>query len=372
MVILFLLPIFSIIFLLFSYLYIDFGLTLTLEQTRPILGNFHNFIAFTSANREILSWVFVILILILFLIQIFFLSKWVDKLNIKFLFITAFITTLIFSFSYPFLSSDIFSYIFYSKMVWVYHVNPYVVLPKEFIEEDFWISFVRNIDSTYQYGPIYLFYTLIPMVIFSGSRLIINFFAIKLLNALIFFLSGFLLYKLLNKSKVIFSLWFFNPLLIIELLINSHNELLMISLFFLSLFYLNKKKLLYSAVSFIASILIKYISLIALPLFFLKTGKRRAFLKIICLSMVLFLIFRGSQVWYYTWVYMFLPFINLKNRSLILTYIIGLILILNYTSFLKTNFWGGNPLIPFANIIILGLLIIILQIEQKFLPFKTR
>ncbi len=335
-------------FFIFSYFWVDFGLILTLSQTREQLNFLHNLRDFGNTNREFLAPIFISLAFILFVLQLIFLTKFSKQFSLKKLLLVFAITTLIFSFSYPFLSHDIFSYMFYSKMVWQYHVNPFTVLPIEFIEEDFALSFTRNVDSTYQYGPISLFYYLIPTILFSGSRIILNFFGIKLLNALVFFLSGVVLYKLTQEKKV-FALWFLNPLLIIELLMNSHNDLIMISLFFLAMFALSKKRPILGWLSFLASVLVKYISFLALPAIFLKENLRSIFFKFLCLAIFIYLQIKGGQLWYYTWLYMFLPFLNLKTSSWVLIYLIGFMMVVNYYNFLSTGSWGTGETVLFKS-----------------------
>jgi len=282
------------------------------------------------------------------------------------LFTIAGITTLFFSFAYPFLSHDIFTYLFSAKMVLTYHANPYVIVPEKFMPIDLWVSFMRNIQFTYAYGPIHLFYSLIPMAVFSGKRFILNFFGLKLMNAVVFFLSGILLFRLTDQDKRIFSWWFWNPLLVVELLINSHGDLLMISLFFVALFFLYRKTFIKAWLALIASVLTKYVSVVLFPVMFLNKNKRTSYFRLLSVSLLIFLqiqTLRLVQVWYYTWAYMFLPFSKLKNSSWLIVDLIGVLLLISYYPFIKTGSWGGTQLIPNSRLLLYLFLLAIIFIE---------
>jgi len=345
-----------------------------LAQTRPFLSNLQSLINFKSANQEMLSRLYLLLITSLAAFQIIFLVFQLGKkLSMKSLLMTAGAITLIFSLAYPFLSYDIFTYLFSAKMVWTYHVNPYVRVPEEFMSSDLWVSFIRNIQFTYAYGPVLLLYFLIPMIIFSGKRFILNFFGLKLMNAVLFYLSGILLLKLNNQEKRIFAIWFFNPFLIFELLVNSHNELLMISLFFLFVFYSSQKNFGKAVVTLLASVLTKYISLVGAPLIFLNKKRARYFLKILSLGLPVFLglqKIRGVQVWYYAWVYLALPLANLKTKSWIIISSIGLLFLMGYFPFVKTGFWGAAHPIPNSQLLFYFLILMIFLNELNLLKFN--
>ncbi|MCX6724727.1 MAG: hypothetical protein NTV20_01335, partial [Candidatus Shapirobacteria bacterium] len=273
-IIFFLLILIPILFFVFSYFWIDLGLFLMVADGHPFLNFFKEIIPFRDNNRLLLANVYLVLLIILFGLQIFLLfPKRFKFLSAKNLFIAAGFGTLFFSLAFPFLSRDLFTYLFSAKMVLFYHVNPFVVPPMNFMLTDLWVGLAHNIQfPSYSYGLTSLVYSLIPMALFSGQRFILNFLGYKLMNAAIFYLTGFLLYKLNDKDKRVFSFWFFNPLLVVELLINAHNDLLMISLFIVAVYYLLKGSKIKAWLAFLASVATKYASAIALPVMFL--GKR--------------------------------------------------------------------------------------------------
>jgi hypothetical protein len=376
--IIFLLLLVPALFFAFSFFWVDYGLFLMLADSHPFFNHFQWLISYRDSHRVLLANVYLLLIVVLFGLQLFLLfTKKIKFLSIRNLLMISLFSTLFFSLAYPFLSKDLFTYLFSAKMVWAYHVNPFVVPPMNFLSTDMWAGLAHNIEFPYAYGPISLIYSLIPMIIFSGRRFIMNFLGYKLLNAALFYLSGILLFKLNGKDKKIFSFWFFNPLLVVELLINSHNDLLMIGLFIIALYYLYKGSKLKAWLAFVASVLTKYFSAIALPIMVLGKKNKPLSFKILSLGSVLLLLFqkmRYLQIWYYTWIYMFLPLAKLKIKSWLLIDLIGLLFLTHYYAFVKWGFWGATPLIPYSKWLFFLFLFLIILIELD-LPkrlFKLR
>lgn len=361
----------SLSFLIFSYLWIDFAVVLTIAQGHPKFQKLLSIIEFTRENRELLSQVYLILIVCFFVFDLFllFFPKILLTIRKKRLFFITAVFVLVFSFSYPFLSYDIFTYLFSAKMLLHYHVNPYKVAPEEFLGRDLWLDFLRNVQFKYAYGPVYLFYSLIPGIIFSTRRLILNFYFLKLMNALVFWFTGYLLFELRKEDYRVFSWWFFNPFLLIELLVNSHSDLLMIWFFILGVFYLNKKKVLNSIITMGLSVLTKYVSIIGVPLLFLGKRLRNIYLKFLAISLFCFLLFqkqRVTQPWYFSWSYMYLPFIELRSASWALINLNLLLLLINsYYPFLKTGGWSGTTSLPELKILSMLFLVFIMILESN-------
>lgn len=375
-IIIFLLILVPILFFVFSYFWVDYGLFLMLADGHPFFNHFAGIIPFRDAHRLLLANVYLALIIVLFGLQIFLLfTKRFNFLSVKNLFWAAGIGTFFFSLAYPFLSRDLFTYLFSAKMVLFYHVNPFVVPPINFFSTDLWVGFVHNIEFPYAYGPASLIYSLIPMLLFSGKRFILNFCGYKLMNAAVFYLTGFLLFKLNDKDKKVFAYWFFNPLLVVELLINAHNDLLMVGLFVVAVYYLFKGSKLKAWLSFLVSVLTKYTSAIALPVMLLgKRNKPLSFKILSFVSIVLLLVqkLRNLQGWYYTWLYMFLPLAKLKIQSWILISLIGMLFLIHYYPFVKWGFWGATPLIPYSKWFFYSFLTLIILLELNLPILKKR
>lgn len=356
----------SIIFFIYSYFWIDHGIVTFLAYNRPVIGGFFKLIEFTSNNKVTMSQLYLILIIIMFICQlIFFIPNIYKNLSLKPLILMLGLITLIYSLSYPFLSKDIFSYYIYAKMAYFYHLNPFNIAPIELAGKDFFVLISHNIRAPFLYGPFFLLYSIIPMAILTAQKVILYFLTFKLLNGLLFFISGLLLFKLTNFDRRLFSIWFLNPFLLIEWLSNSHNDVLMISFYIIGFFYFTKKKYFRSLTFIIFSVLIKYITIAATPMLFLKGNLRIHYSKILGIILPVLLQFtkRTIEPWYLTWSYMFLPLAQLKTLSWIIFSFIGFIQLVNYYRFLESNGWGAGLIIPHPILITNLLLLLIFIVE---------
>ena len=356
----------SMIFFIFSYFWIDHGLVTFLSSNRPIIGNFFKLIEFTGNNKVTMAQLYFVLIIIMFICQlIFFIPSVYKNLSLKPLILILGLITLLYSLSYPFLSKDIFSYYIYAKMAYFYQMNPFNTTPMELAGKDFFTLIVHNLNSPFRYGPLYLVYSIIPMAILSVNKIIFYFITLKLLNGILFFISGLLLYKLTNFDKRIYAIWFLNPFLIIELLSNSHNDLIMIAFFIIGFFYLTKKKYISSSIFIVFSILIKYVSIVTAPLFLLNKNLKTHYLKILGITLLVLiqLAKRALEPWYLSWSYMFLPLAQLKTTSWVIFFFLGFIQLANYYRFLESSGWGAGLIIPHPLAITNILIIVTLVIE---------
>ncbi|MEI8067687.1 MAG: hypothetical protein WCG91_01905 [Candidatus Shapirobacteria bacterium] len=370
-----------IIYFFISYFWTHFGILILLAPTKPWVMELIKYKDFLNGYKDEILTFFIVSILILTLIQIFFLnSKFLEKFSIRKLLIISLITSLIASLSYPFLSSDIFSYLFAGKMVTFFHLNPYFNAPIVVEGKELWFAFtlwVNNVNYTifgtdikYAYGPVFLAYSLIPFLIFTSAKFLGVFYGLKLLNVMVFMLCGWMLLKINKNDKKIFAYWFFNPLLILELLINSHNDLIMVALFITSIFFsiVNKNKILQTT-AFIASVATKFISA---PLIFtlIFSGKIRLWLfRLSGFAILFYNAYNPKYMWYYTWIYMIFPFVNLKKRSWIIIFLFqSVLLIFAYSKFIIHNQWGSLDWMPPQQYFRWGLPILLLISEINILP----
>ncbi len=327
--------------LLFSYVWIDIGIIYMLAHTRPIFNNLFAYRLWGGHHQLTLFITYLLTITTLFMLQLCVLYGWLNKVKVKRLLVLFAATSFLFACSYNFASHDLFNYLFFAKLAWVFHQNPYQVTPSMY-NQDLWVTFIHSVDSIYTYGVFYLIYSMIPIAIFGGSHFTLIFYGLRIMNFFLFFLAGLLLLKINKRDKKVFSYWFLNPYLIVELLMNAHNDLLMIALFIISMFFLNLHQQIKSIAIFLVTIFTKspnFISPVILgtPVLLLNKKKRPFYFKVASLALFLFLTIAPSRPilnWYYTWIYMFLPFAKIKTYSWILIYIMGLMLLLKYQTFL--------------------------------------
>ena len=133
--------------------------------------------------------------------------------------------------SYNALSHDVFNYIFNAKIVWVYQANPHVSVALDFATDN-WTRFMHNTHTPAPYGYGWTALSLIPYALgfhkFLPTWLIFRLFAVLSVGLLLKVLQK-LSRQLRGQPLSFHCLWlvFFNPLLIIEVVSNQHNDLWM-------------------------------------------------------------------------------------------------------------------------------------------------
>jgi hypothetical protein len=194
------------------------------------------------------------------------------------------------------------------------------------------------------------------------------------MSGLVFVLAGSVIAKITNDIKKTTYLWFVNPLVIVELLINSHNDLFMIFFFLLSIWLWGNKKRFWAVSSFISSVLIKYVSAPFVVILFFKKQKREIISTVLLIAFLLVLAVRypTSQAWYYTWIYFLLPFSKLKKQSLLVLFLFqGLLLLDKYYIFISSGNWGPVNLLVAQAIAIATPMIILIIEQQRFKSLFT-
>lgn len=229
------------------------------------------------------------------------------------------ITGLILLFAYPAVYSyDIFNYLATAKVAYLYGENPYILMPIEFTGEPL-LSFMHAPNKVALYAPGWVLITFIPFIAGAGN-FILTVLSFKAVIVLFYFLLLYLIYKISkNFSAVVF--FGLNPLVLIEILWSAHNDVVMMAFLLTGMYlYLHKQRVL-GIGFFILSFLIKYATIILLPvLFWLKYIRRKKVItqhELLRWSMygmlIIFLIsaFREEiYPWYAIW---FLPFVAMSG-----------------------------------------------------------
>lgn len=195
--------------------------------------------------------------------------------------------------SYNALSHDVFNYMFNAKMVVVYQANPHQQVALDFAYDD-WTRFMHNTHTTAPYWYGWTALSLVPYMLGFGKFILIwlNFRLFSLAGILLF---GALLYRWQQKRSKSAQLWqfalfFLNPLVLIELLNNSHNDIWMILPAFAAFYVvLTSRKRAAGLLSFallLLSISTKYATAILLPLWLLAGKMHTVFMRRIVVWMM--------------------------------------------------------------------------------------
>lgn len=357
-----------IIFLtIYSYALVDPNITFL---NHPLWTVFRNFMVEFGYNRRADSWlVYLIIILLLFIFHYLFVSRY-KKLGID-PFKIALIIGGILLFSYPFLSADFFSYIFYARITTLYLKTPYTNIPGDFYLDP-WLRFTQWTGHNSLYGPVFFAISLVPSFL-GFAKLLPTFLLFKLVTVVFYLLGAWFFQKLNKKWAIIFVT---SPLVIIEGLVNGHNDLIAVSLVIIGIYLMAKKKKIISGLFTFLSIGIKYLTLPFL-LIFLEFKKNKLLLLLLTLGIMAFWTFKSEiQPWYFIMLFGLLPF---YEEFIYRLNIFFLGLLVSYYPYVRFGGWGevrfwttDQKVILKHNIIIIFFAINLLYLLYKKLQFKRR
>ncbi len=194
----------------------------------------------------------------------------------------------------PITSTDVFTYIFSSRALVLYHENPYYITPRE-IPDDLAVSYLSGLDRNWRspYGPLITIIESVPALIARGY-LKFHLFLTKLLSALFFFGGAYVFFKVASIYKPekrfnLLLLFLWNPLLLFEFIQNGHLDSIMV--FFLLLFFYTclKNKLGWAALMLALAVSAKYIPLLLVPFLLKIASGSRLKISFIILGSLLFL-----------------------------------------------------------------------------------
>lgn len=328
----------------YSYGFVDLNLTLS---SHPLVFNFVSWAQqLVYFNRDLSQKIFVTLVTLLFLLYMATLMHYSTRVLTSFPWRPIALVSLILALAYPMLSSDVFKYLFVAKEIVVYHANPYLVTPDTFAD-DTWIRFMRWVHTTTPYGPVFTI-TTIPYYLVGMGKFVPILYLFKLDQLAWYFLTIWVIGRLVPKQSVKAQLYFaLNPLILMEWLVNAHNDAMMISLLMLSIYLLTMKKKAWSFFTLLISVGVKYVTIFFLPFIFLK--KMSLSFVTHCSLIILFLaplLYNYSwqyQPWYVTWLIPFAALIPNKTIRWTLA-IYSFSVFSRYLYFVGTGSWLGTPL----------------------------
>lgn len=129
--------------------------------------------------------------------------------------------------AYNALSYDVFNYMFNAKMIVDFGANPHLRTAAEFADDP-WLRFMNNVHTPAPYGYGWTGLSLLPYLL-GGGKFLTTWLSFKLFAILPLIGIIYLLRKMLGAGqKRRMSLLLLNPLLLIEVLGNAHNDLWML------------------------------------------------------------------------------------------------------------------------------------------------
>ena len=206
-----------------------------------------------------------------------------DNFNFRIFIIIAIAAQLVSLWNMPNLSIDFYRFIWDGEITTM-GINPFDFKPNELIllsnfSENTYLNEIYNeigplSQRNYScYPPVNQSYFIIASLF--SDNLAVNTFFLKLLVVLTELLGAVYLIKILKNLGIKTSrIWllYLNPLWIIECTGNTHFEGVMISFFFIALYFLLQQKIIIGSLFFAIAVQIKLIPLILLPFFFRYFG----------------------------------------------------------------------------------------------------
>lgn len=233
---------------------------------------YNNLRNFFFPNEKILSFSIMAVIVITLTILYYFLLKYHKKIfeNKRQTIFFIILIACVFALMIPHSVKDIYSYIGCGWTTANYHENPYEMSAQEienkYNTQDTMYENIATVwkNETMIYGPLW---TLIcsALTALSFGNVTIALFLFKLFNLSMHLLSCFMIHKI-TKKKMLVLLYALNPIILLEGLMDVHNEIFMITLILFAIYYTIRKKNLWLAVLFLAlATAIKYFAILLLP-----------------------------------------------------------------------------------------------------------
>jgi len=209
----------------------------------------------------------------LFLLVIYLFLFFSKKINNKLLKIIIVLILFLGLICPPFLSRDLASYSLGAKLFYSSGQNPYLnnlSVQADFAQQlgDLWW-----LNQPFVYGPVFLAVGFVPWLI-GSANLLLSVYAFKIL-ALIFFILSFWIFRKIRIAERLSPrvdwLYLFNPVLLINVVFEGHNDIFLV--FFILAFLYWQRKPLQSGLSLLAAVFIKYSAFIFWPLAWFKSGR---------------------------------------------------------------------------------------------------
>lgn len=354
-------------FLLFLYSYTQVDLSLTLSKASIFQTIEKNFQYVGWFNRPLSTYLYVGIFTFLFVLY-FWSMKLVSKkeLSQKTIWLGIIAISLLLVFSYNAFSYDLFNYIFDAKIVTFYHQNPYIHSALDF-PKDPMLSFMHWTQRTYPYGPLWLVLT-VPLSFIGNHIFVVTFYLFKVFIAFFFLLTVWSIGKIgkvMKFSNIMLPIvaFAFNPFVLSESLVSSHNDIVMMGIAMYATYLLFKKENLKGSLLYIVSMGVKFATAITLIAFFILLGfkKTKYFIGlsiILMMGAVLAATFRTNfQPWYLLYVFPFAVLMIEKRFVRFPLFVFSIAAVVYYIPFL----YGGNwdpPIPSFLNIMMIGVSVI--------------
>lgn len=208
-------------------------------------------------------------------------------ISLRFVLLTGALLAAVLLLSYPLGAIDVFVYAIYTRGWALHGLNPLAVSPAQYPPGDPWLSLAAEwIDAPSPYGPVWQVLSL-GAYYAGGGNFLLQVYALKILAILAYLGCAILIYRILRNTRSGWALagtlaFAWNPLVLIEVAQNAHNDIIMIFFMLAAVWALTTARrkdspLLYDGFVclFLAlSILTKFITIVIVPFLLLALMSR--------------------------------------------------------------------------------------------------
>lgn len=317
------------VFSLYSYALVDPNITFFNNGVWTWFRNVMVELGYYQRTSSVL--IYAILVLLLFIFHRSFIRRSGSYSALR----IALIAGVVCLFAYPFASHDLFNYIFDARILTYYHQNPYMYNALDF-PADHMTRFMHWTHRNYPYGPSFLAITAIPSFL-SFGKFILNFILFKALFVGSYIVAVYVLSRWKKEWAMFYAT---HPLVIVDGLINAHNDILVVSLSLIGLYYVFHKTDVTGRIILLISGLVKFTTL---PLIFVTKNKNDMYTRIgfvgLAAVMVYLTFMRTVQPWYFLIPLVLIPYFYDYLKKLQIFY---LGVLLSYTGFIATGYWNNT------------------------------
>ncbi len=190
--------------------------------------------------------------------------------------------SVILAYMYPISAADVFDYIVQSRIFAYYHANPYVATGGDYLADPF-VPYMVWRDFPSVYGPVWTFLSAIPSIA-GGESLLNSVLAFKALVSAFVLADGVLVYLVMRAVQPQWALagafaFTWNPLVLFETAGNAHNDAVMMFFVLLALYLGVKGKLCWVLPALVASIFVKFVTIVLVPVALVVLLKRSGSLR---------------------------------------------------------------------------------------------
>jgi hypothetical protein len=325
----------------YSYFLIDPNITFF---QHPWWVAFRDWAVYLGYYRRDISWItYLVLVVVFFVFHFIALRSYKTFPVLKY----AVLVGGILLFSYPFLSHDFFNYMFDARILTHHGKNPYLFKALDF-PGDQWTRFMHWTHRPYPYGPTFLPITLIPSALGFG-KFSLTFFLFKAVWIGMYIASVYFLRTMNKRAAVFFAT---HPYIIIEGLVNGHNDLIGVALALIGVWYVFKNDKIPAFIAFIFSLCIKYVTAPVLLIDFMHSRKLMRTVFVLQVALILALVYKmGVQQWYFLSLFVFVPFVP-RLMDKLHVFFAGLLF--SYYPYIRLGGWDSIEKVDLKNQIILA------------------